>query len=107
MIQVVKLPGDAVRELLTPVLGGTEEQRGVTVLNGLEAEAHHVVVVPLWTPAQYDEHPPTPPRAVTRCSAEAVLTLTGRAGVNVLTRFMAPSYILDPILTHSIKGTGR
>lgn len=49
MVKVVKLPGNAVRQLFTPVLRGTEEQRCVTSLHCLKAEAHNVVIITLKT----------------------------------------------------------
>lgn len=47
VVKVVKLPGNAVRQLLTPVFRRTEEQSRMTSLHRLKAEAHYVVIITL------------------------------------------------------------
>ncbi len=47
MSEVVELSGNAVCQLLTPVLRGAEQQHRVALSHSLIAQAHYVVIIAL------------------------------------------------------------
>lgn len=46
-MKVVKFPRNAVCQLLTPVLGGAEQQCRMALLHSLKTQAHNVVIITL------------------------------------------------------------